>query len=218
MGGPDTWKEANDNQRQWCLAVCACTHTWTHIYTLTVKLFCSVRKKLSLLLRIMWWYQHRSLEERRLIIYIWNLKNVPCSCPEELYFPYFTQSAHICSTSMDFLISIFIYLTGLGLSCGIQDLVPRPGVKSRSPALGVWSLSHWTTREVPPRIFLNPWAPLANSTVSQIHVLLTSPGVNLHTFSCMQIKFLQINYDFLPASNKISELYSSSRLIFNTSA
>ena len=109
---------------------------------------------------------------------------------------------------MDFLISIFIYLTVLGLSCGIQDLVPRPGIKSRSPALGVWCLSHWTTREVSPWIFLNPWAPLANSTVSQIHMLLTSPGVNLHTFSCMQIKFLQISYDFPPASNKISELYS----------
>ena len=27
-------------------------------------------------------------------------------------------------------------------------LVPRPGIET-SPALGVWSLNHWTTREVP---------------------------------------------------------------------
>ena len=28
-------------------------------------------------------------------------------------------------------------------------LVPWPGIEPRSPALGVWSLSHWTTRDVP---------------------------------------------------------------------
>ena len=34
------------------------------------------------------------------------------------------------------------------LICGMQDLVPWPGIKPRPPALGVWSLSHWTTKEV----------------------------------------------------------------------
>ena len=29
------------------------------------------------------------------------------------------------------------------------DLVPRPGIELRVPALGAWSLSHWTTKEVP---------------------------------------------------------------------
>ena len=29
------------------------------------------------------------------------------------------------------------------------DLVPWPGIKLRTPALGAWSLSHWATREVP---------------------------------------------------------------------
>ena len=29
------------------------------------------------------------------------------------------------------------------------DLVPQPGIQPRPPALGVQSLSHWTTREVP---------------------------------------------------------------------
>ena len=42
-----------------------------------------------------------------------------------------------------------MYLDALGLSCAMWDLVPRPGIKPRPPALGVWSLSHWTTREAP---------------------------------------------------------------------
>ena len=35
------------------------------------------------------------------------------------------------------------------LSCGMWDPVPWSGIESSSPALGVWSLSHWITREVP---------------------------------------------------------------------
>ena len=35
------------------------------------------------------------------------------------------------------------------LSCSLWDLVPWLGIKPRLPALGMWSLSHWTTREVP---------------------------------------------------------------------
>ena len=48
---------------------------------------------------------------------------------------------------------LFPYLTAPGLSCGIGDLVPWTGVEPRTPALGAWSLSHWTTRGVPRRIF-----------------------------------------------------------------
>ena len=29
------------------------------------------------------------------------------------------------------------------------DLVPQPGMEPGPPDLGAWSLSHWTTREVP---------------------------------------------------------------------
>ena len=39
-------------------------------------------------------------------------------------------------------------------SCGIQDLVPLPGIKPRSPALGVQNPSHWTSREVPFQAFI----------------------------------------------------------------
>ena len=45
----------------------------------------------------------------------------------------------------------FIYLTVPGLSHSMWDLVPRPG--TRNPALRVWSLSHWTTTEVPRSAF-----------------------------------------------------------------
>ena len=44
---------------------------------------------------------------------------------------------------------LFIYLAAPGFSCGIQDLVPWPGIEPRPSALGVCSLNHWTTGEVP---------------------------------------------------------------------
>ena len=40
-------------------------------------------------------------------------------------------------------------------SCSMWDLVPRSGIEPRPPALGAWSLSHWTTREVPLFYFFN---------------------------------------------------------------
>ena len=42
-----------------------------------------------------------------------------------------------------------MYLSEPGLSCTMWDLVPWPGIKPRSPASGGWSLSRWTSREVP---------------------------------------------------------------------
>ena len=41
-----------------------------------------------------------------------------------------------------------IYLAVPGLSCGMQDLIPRPGIEPGPPALGAWSLGHWSSREV----------------------------------------------------------------------
>ena len=50
-----------------------------------------------------------------------------------------------------FSIFIFIYLAAPGLRCGMQtlscgmwDLVPRPGIEPQSPALGAQGLSFWT--------------------------------------------------------------------------
>ena len=43
----------------------------------------------------------------------------------------------------------FYYFTMPGLSCSMWDLVLWPGIEPRLPVLGVWSFSHWITREVP---------------------------------------------------------------------
>ena len=47
-----------------------------------------------------------------------------------------------------FVFYLFIYLTVPGLSYNTGDLVPWPVIEPGLPALGVWSLTHWTTREV----------------------------------------------------------------------
>ena len=58
--------------------------------------------------------------------------------------------------SFFFFLNIYLFICTRSLlaayklfSCGMWDLVPRPGIEPGSPALGAWSLSHWTTREVP---------------------------------------------------------------------
>ena len=46
--------------------------------------------------------------------------------------------------------TLFFFLAVLDLSCGMQDLSSPTRTEARPPALGAQSLSHWTTREVPP--------------------------------------------------------------------
>ena len=54
-----------------------------------------------------------------------------------------------------FLICLFIWLHQVltvvrGFFSGsMQGLVPWPGIKPEASALGAWSLSHWTIREIP---------------------------------------------------------------------
>ena len=55
---------------------------------------------------------------------------------------------HMCVHIIYRQIMTFIYLAVLSLSCSIWNLVPWPGIEPGAPALRVWSLSHWTTREV----------------------------------------------------------------------
>ena len=54
-----------------------------------------------------------------------------------------------------FFLILFIYLAALGLSCGMWDLAPWPGIEPGPPAVGAQRLSHWTTREVPTATFSN---------------------------------------------------------------
>lgn len=65
---------------------------------------------------------------------------------------------------IDFLKCLFIYLAALvlvvthgifscdmwSLSWSLWDPVSRSGMEPRPAILGAWSLSHWTTREIPP--------------------------------------------------------------------
>ena len=55
---------------------------------------------------------------------------------------------HMCVHIIYCQVMTFIYLAVLSLSCSMWDLVPWPGIEPGAPALRVWSLSHWTTREV----------------------------------------------------------------------
>ena len=50
-------------------------------------------------------------------------------------------------------LNIFICLAVLGLSCGMQDLVPWPGIELRPRAMEGCSLNHLTTSKVPIWLF-----------------------------------------------------------------
>ena len=50
-------------------------------------------------------------------------------------------------------------LSLLALDYSMWDLLPWPGNKPVPPALGVWSLSHWITREVLKTQFDGSWLP-----------------------------------------------------------
>ena len=61
-----------------------------------------------------------------------------------------TGSSLWCTGFLIFVITYGIFSWGIWtLSCNLWDLVPWPGMEPGPPALGVWSPSHWTTREVP---------------------------------------------------------------------
>ena len=70
------------------------------------------------------------------------------------------------------------------ISCSMWDLVPWPGIEPRPPALGTWSLSHWTTREVPV-VFLMP----AILTGVLICISLIISNVE-HLFTCLLAIFM----------------------------
>ena len=54
------------------------------------------------------------------------------------------------------------------LSCGAWDLVPWPVIELRPPALGVRSLSHWTTREVPSDLIFYWVTPLKSLSPNRV--------------------------------------------------
>ena len=64
---------------------------------------------------------------------------------------HFFFSPQLSLRYVSFLKIVLIYLSALGLSCGVWDLVPWLVMELGTLALGGQSLSHWTTREVPAR-------------------------------------------------------------------
>ena len=72
--------------------------------------------------------------------------------------------SNICFYLFIWLCWVFVSASRI-FSCGMQDLVPWPGIKPRPPAFGLYSLSHWTTREVPQGF--STWCPHANERWSQ---------------------------------------------------
>ena len=63
-------------------------------------------------------------------------------------------SLSLLCLSLSLFLNIYFYFLAV-LDLSLQDLVPWPGLELRSPALGAWSLSHWTTREVFLSVSLN---------------------------------------------------------------
>ena len=65
---------------------------------------------------------------------------------KEYLFIYLAVPSLSCGTQDLFL--FFNAVCGI-FSCGMWDLVPQPRIEPRPPALGLWRLSHWTTRKIP---------------------------------------------------------------------
>ena len=85
------------------------------------------------------------------------------------------------------------------LSWGMWDLVLWPGVEPQPPALGAWSVSHWTTREVPiyfleSTMYLQSPAPLHmllsawNALPCLVTSLSISPCWKSHRLSPLAVK------------------------------
>ena len=63
------------------------------------------------------------------------------------------------------------------------DLVPQPGIEPRPPALGVWSLTHWTTKEVPEGALLLCFVVVVKRISGEVDILR-------YTFLHLNIRWL----------------------------
>ena len=59
-----------------------------------------------------------------------------------------------------------------GLSCSMWDPIPWLGTEARPPALGVWRLSHWTTKEVLTHCFQQETKDLSFNTAQFFNLFL----------------------------------------------
>ena len=66
------------------------------------------------------------------------------------------------------------------LSCGLWHLVPRPGIEPRPPALGAWSLTHWTPRETLDPCDLSSYDPPSLASLSHTGGSPSTPWTQFH--------------------------------------
>ena len=72
-----------------------------------------------------------------------------------------------------------------------RNLAPRPGIEQGPPALGAWHLSHWTTREVSPQMFLIRntaffWGRTQKTIITVLHqqTLKSEAGISFRKNQC----------------------------------
>ena len=81
-----------------------------------------------------------------------------------------------------------VFIAGRGIfsynmqtrSCGLWHLVPRPGIEPRSPALGAWSLTHWTPRETLDPCGLSSYDPPSLASPSHTGGSPSTPWTRSH--------------------------------------
>ena len=104
------------------------------------------------------------------------------------------------SSSFLYIYFLFIYLAAPGLSCGMGDLVPWPGIEPGPPALGAGSLSHWTTREVPGSSFLDlVW--LGSNSISVSKLFKLNKFADTQKNHIVNIKFKNVLHKFIRNRN-----------------
>ena len=148
------------------------------------------------------------------------------SCPvdQHVYLPFHIRCTLALSlytpATMDFFFNVYFYFfiwpkwvsvvacricscSMRALSCCMWDLVPWLGIEPRPPALGVWSLSHWTTRGISVTLdFDCTYRGPQSSSVCACHFLSMEPP-----FSCVRLPLpnslgLSWNVPFLEIPNQ----------------
>ena len=119
----------------------------------------------------------------------------------EFFFNVYLATCDFCPFLL--FLRCFAYFRLCHAVCRI--LVPRPGIEPGPPALGAWSLNHWTTREVvttqilhhsPSGIFSQPSYPilitLSSAVLKPKHLWFPNPqSSGLHTCLCPGIHSAQ---------------------------
>ena len=114
----------------------------------------------------------------------------------ELNWPHL-NNAIILGLPMTFLLpnpEVSFYLFVWPYHAAFEILVPRPGIQPMSLALGMWSLNHWTTREVPQKsvftIHFNLSAVLDTGDCLAFFFPEIFPSLGLHDNTLLVFLFL----------------------------